>query len=262
VDRGEEPPRQATGVTGCRWAGSEPLRGNVLSPAGTIESLPPRNTFVSDIVARLSQMIFRGEFKPGEMLPPQRELAATLGVGANTMREAIQALVGIGLVEAHPGKGTWVRADAVDTLIHPSAVRARMAGLSAQMVYETRSLVEVGLTVLAAERATDDEIARIWRAMHEMEAAVEDTEAFVRADLEFHLAVAEASHNDLLYQLYRLSNRLLEEFVLDVVDRPRVKEDALRMQRAIVQAVELHDPERARAAATEHMGLLHQLIEG
>jgi GntR family transcriptional regulator, transcriptional repressor for pyruvate dehydrogenase complex len=196
------------------------------------------------------------------MLPPQRELAASLGVGANTMREAIQALVGIGLVEAHPGKGTWVRADAVESLMRPSDVRARVAGLNARMVYETRLLVEVGVTALAAERATDEDVVHIRRAMREMEATVSDTKAFVRADLEFHLAVAQASHNDLLYQLYRLSHRLLEEFVLEVVDRPRVREEALEIQRAIAQAVERHDVEAARVASVAHMGQLEWLIEG
>ena len=57
-------------------------------------------------------MIVGGQLRPGEYLPPQRELAARFGVGASTMREAVQTLIAVGLLQSHPGKGTWVREDA------------------------------------------------------------------------------------------------------------------------------------------------------
>ena len=133
-------------------------------------------------------MILTGDVQPGEYLPSRKELAARFGVGISTVHEAIQALNAVGLVASHPGKGTWVREDALDTLIHPAELESRMGELDARLVYEARSVIEVALTELAAQRATPEDMKRIWDALAAMEAAEQDTTAFVEADLGFHLA--------------------------------------------------------------------------
>jgi GntR family transcriptional regulator, transcriptional repressor for pyruvate dehydrogenase complex len=213
----------------------------------------PKSTMSADIAKELNAMILRGDFKPGESLPPQKELAAQLGVGISTVREAVQGLVAMGLLESHPGKGTWVRPDATETLFNPSVVKARLGSLDARMVYETRSVIEVGLTEFAAERATPDEIERIWDALKAMHASVDDVEGFLRADLEFHLAVAEASHNDLLCQFYHLSRKLVSEVIAQLVQVPLVRADSVDIQREIARTIAERDPVQARLAALKHM---------
>ncbi len=226
-----------------------------------MQPFSPKSTMVADLIRELNVRIWRGDFKPGAFLPPQKDLAAQLGVSISTVREAIQGLVAMGLLESRPGKGTWVRPDALDGLVSPSVVRARLGTLSARMVYETRTVIEVGLTELAAERASEEETQRIGAALEQMKAHVNDEQTFLRADLEFHLAVAEASHNDLLYQLYILSRNLVSEVIAQLVQGQTVREDSVRLQEDILRSIASRQPAAARHAALAHMHYIRPFFE-
>lgn len=220
-----------------------------------------RSTLVHGVTEQLRHMILRGDVQPGEYLPSRKELAARFGVGISTVHEAIQALNAVGLVASHPGKGTWVREDALDTLIHPVEFEGRMGELDPRQVYEARSVIEVALTELAAQRATPEDVERIWDALVAMEAAEQDTAAFVEADLGFHLAVAKAGKNGLLEQFYHLSRKLLSKMLTDWVREPGVKGESIRIQRVIAAAIEQGDPHQARQAALDHMTYIGRLLE-
>ncbi len=221
-----------------------------------------RNTLVADIINELRQMILTGKIQPGEFLPPRKDLASQFGVGLSTVQEAIQALTALGLLESRPGKGTWVRDDALDTLIHPTMVKARLGELNAQQVYEARSVIEVALTEFASQRATPEDIQRIWEALKAMKAAVDNDGAFVEADLEFHLAVAKAGHNELLEQFYHLARKLLSEVITEMVKLPKVKEESIRFQRAIAEAIEQRNVHKARQAALNHWTYIGHVLDG
>ena len=221
-----------------------------------------RSTLVADITQELRQMILTGKVQPGEFLPSRNDLAAQLGVGLSTVHEAIQVLTAVGMVESHPGKGTWVRDDALDTLIHAAVVNTRLGELNAREVYEARSVIEVALTEFAAQRATPEDMERIWGALKAMEATVDNEAAFVEADLEFHLAVAKAGHNDLLEQFYHLARKLLSEVITEMVRLPKVKEDSIHLQRAIAQAIEQRDLHKAREAARNHWLYIGHVLDG
>jgi DNA-binding FadR family transcriptional regulator len=181
-------------------------------------------------------------------------------VGLSTIQEAIQALSAVGMLDSRAGKGTWVREDALDVLIHPEAVRTRLGELNAGKVYEARGVVEIALTEMAAARASSEDVEHIWDAMHRMEACVTDTEAFVAADLDFHLAVARAGGNELLEQFYHLSRKLIVDVIHEMVSLPGVKEDSIPYQLAIIEAIEQGDPARARQAAVDHMAYVDNLL--
>ena len=221
-----------------------------------------RSTLVADITQELRQMILTGKVQSGEFLPSRKDLAAQFGVGLSTVHEAIQALTAVGMVESHPGKGTWVRHDALDTLIHPAVVNTRLGELNVREVYEARSVIEVALTESAAQRATPEDIKRIWDALEAMEAAAENERAFVEADLEFHLAVAKAGHNDLLEQFYHLARKLLSEVITKMVKLPKVKDESIRFQRAIAEAIEQRDVHKARQAALNHWVYIGHVLDG
>jgi DNA-binding FadR family transcriptional regulator len=219
-----------------------------------------KNTLVDEVADALRKMIVGGEIQPGEYLPPRKELAATFGVGLSTIQEAIQGLTAVGMLASRPGKGTWVREDALDTLIHPSMVENRLGKLDAMQLYEARAVVEVGLIELAAQRATPQDIDQIQTALAGMAAAGDDA-AFIEADLEFHLAVARAAHNELLEQFYHLARKLLSEVIAEMIKRPHVKENGLRIQEEIAQAIAQHDQEKARQEALRHMDIIKRLLE-
>jgi GntR family transcriptional repressor for pyruvate dehydrogenase complex len=217
-------------------------------------------TLVDEVVHEIRQMVLKGAVEPGGFLPTRKELAERFGVGLSTIHEAIQALSAVGMLASRSGKGTWVREDALDVLIHPEAVRTRLGELNAREVYEARAVIEIALTEMAAKRATKGDVHRIRGAMERLEAAFEDNQAFVEADLDFHLAVARASRNELLEQFYHLSRKLIADVIREMVDLPDVKSDSIRHQQAITEAVERGDPARARQAAVDHMAYASDLL--
>lgn len=220
-----------------------------------------RSTLVHRVTEQLRQMIQTGDVQPGEYLPSRKELAARFGVGISTIHEAIQALTALGLVASHPGKGTWVRKDALDTIIHAADFESRVGELDAQLVYEARSVIEVALTELAARRAAPDDVQRIWAALAAMEEATQNTTDFVEADLTFHLAVAQAGKNSLLEQFYHLSRKMLSKAITELVKESDARENSIRIQKLIAKAIEEGNPEQAREAAMNHMAYIERLLE-
>ena len=219
------------------------------------------STLVDDVTDEIRQMILTGEVEPGEFLPTRKELAEQFGVGLSTIQEAIQALSAVGMLESRPGKGTWVREDALDVLIHPEAVRTRLGELDLRKIYEARGAIEVALTKMAAQRATGEDIDRIREAMERMECSMDDDGAFVEADLDFHLGVARAGKNELLEQFYHLSQRLIREAIQEMVGLSGVKHESIPYQRAILAAIDQGDPGRAEEAAVEHMAYVDELLD-
>ena len=199
-------------------------------------------------------MISDGEFKSGDSLPPQKELASQFGVGISTIREAIQALVAMGVVESRPGKGTWIRGTSPHTL-RGSVVRAVLGDIKAEQLYETRWVVEVALAELAARRASNEDIEMIWQAQRDMRAALEsethDVKAYAEADLRFHLAVTKAAKNQLLEEFYNLIQEMLSEALKAMDEISEVRVMGVVIQDKIAKAIAQHDAVGARLAAME-----------
>lgn len=221
-------------------------------------SLADRNTLVDDTANRLRNMIFSGQLGPGQLLPSRKELAAQFGVGIATVHEAVKSLAAVGLLEARPGKGTWVSDNALQSVIHPDLIRNRFGAMDALTIYEARLALEVALAELAAEKATPEEIERMLAALDAARAVMADDAEFIRLDWEFHLAVAHATHNVLLQAFYNLSREMLWEFIREVIRLPNVREEASQMHLEQAQAIARHDVEGARRAAREHMLYLKQ----
>jgi DNA-binding FadR family transcriptional regulator len=160
--------------------------------------VPPRK--VSELVVeRLSERVARGEWPVGTRIPPEPELVAELGVGRNTVREAVRALEHAGILEPRRGDGTYVRAaDGLDAAL---ARRARTA--DALHVLEVREILERGAARAAAERHDADALARLDAALDAQVAARDaDEAAFRAADVTFHAEVVRAGGNPLLADLY------------------------------------------------------------
>jgi GntR family transcriptional regulator, transcriptional repressor for pyruvate dehydrogenase complex len=223
-----------------------------------MESMADRNTLVDDTANRIRRMIFTGQIKPGEMLPPRKVLAVQFAVGIATVHEAVKSLGAVGLLESRPGKGTWVSANALDSIIHPSMILNRFGTIDAMTIYEARLVLEVAIAELAAEKATPDEVQKMIAALDAAHKVIDDDEAFVQADWGFHLLVAQATHNVLLEAFYNLSREMLLEFIRDVIRQPPVRHEGSRLHRVQVDAIARHDVEGARQAAREHMVYLKQ----
>lgn len=205
------------------------------------------------IVEQIEERIRNGELKPGDQLPSERELAEQFGVSRTAVREAIKALREKGLVEVHPGRGTFVTDNLHQVVRQTLGMllrRERARRISDLM--EVRELLEPSIAALAAERAAEEHLEALRRAVEIMDASFDDPERFVEADLDFHLALAEGTGNPLI--------PLLLDPIIDMLREHRVQVflvgGAARGQfyhRRILEAVVQRDPEAARAAMIAHL---------
>ena len=160
-----------------------------------------RSSLVDQVIDQLREEITTGTWPVGAKIPPEPALVERLGVGRNTVREAVRALTHAGLLECRQGDGTYVRA----TSELSGAVRRRLRTAELVEILEVRRGLEVEAARLAAARRTPDDIAAINRALEHRDAtlAAGERAEFVEADLAFHTAVVEATHNRVLIDLYR-----------------------------------------------------------
>lgn len=199
-------------------------------------------------IAEIEQMILRGDVHPGEWLPPQPQLAARLGVGLSTMREAIKGLTLVGILEPQPGRGTQVSAEAVRLLQLLDLFRTRIEELGLPWAYEARKVIERELSVLAAQRADESDIAQMNRALDGMQHALisGQDDLYTQSDLEFHLALGRATKNQLLEQFNHVTWGMLGEFTRQAIRLPGFSERSMHLQRDILQAIRARDPQAAR----------------
>jgi GntR family transcriptional repressor for pyruvate dehydrogenase complex len=212
-----------------------------------------RSTLVDDTADKIRQMVFSGELQPGELLPSRRELAEQFGVGISTIHEATKALAAVGLVDSRPGKGTWIREDALESVIHPSIITNRFGQIDVETIYEARLMLEATLAELAAQRATPEDVSAMWTALETGQAVMADDDAFLKADWDFHMTVARAAHNVLIESFYRLSRTLLQDLISEAISLPGVRSEASQLHIKQAKAIEEKDAKRAREIALEHM---------
>jgi len=138
--------------------------------------------------------------KQGQKLPPERELAESLGVSRASVREALTALEAIGILDIRPGEGTFVRETSVSATFAPLAMVLEMEQNSMSQLMEVRRVLETEIAALAVQRATEEDLQNIEVNLNRMKSANTVSEA-VEADLRFHFAIAEATHNSILLRI-------------------------------------------------------------
>lgn len=217
-------------------------------PLGPLRPSP----LVEQAAQRLREQIAAGAWPVGTRLPGETTLARELGVGRSTVREALRALAGAGLVQARQGAGVFV------TATEPAEDwPARLRRASVADVYEIRAMLEVRAAELAAGRRTPDDLDALDRALADRDAALAGVgagpgvEAFIDADIALHTAVVAAAHNPVLADLYAGFVPVLRDGLLDLaalVD-VRAADDAhgREAHAALVEAVRAQDPAAASA---------------
>lgn len=203
-------------------------------------------------------MILSGELAPGTRLPPERDLAARFNVSRPTLREAIHVLEALDLLEVRPGGGTYVSKNPSPLTSHGlEQMLQRDYSLMLEMV-EVRREFEVRNAELAATQATDAEIERLGAILSAMEGDIAAGREDFERDIEFHLEVAEASHNRVRRFITRcvlLAHfEMLREARIRILRRQRqLVGDFLREHRDIHLAIKDRSPERARTAMLIHL---------
>ncbi|WP_427893443.1 FadR/GntR family transcriptional regulator [Kribbella sp. GL6] len=206
---------------------------------------PSRTGLVDQVIASMQQMISTHEWPIGARIPTEPELVAALGVGRNTVREAVRALSHSGVLEARQGDGTYVRAPSE----LPAVMRRRVAAAELRSVIEVRRAYETEAARLAASRRTSDDMNVLERACAARDAAwrAGDLREFVDADVAFHLAVVDAAKNPLLSELYVAFADLTRDSVAAVIG-PELRDDNYVDHSQLLEALRAQNAEAAMQA--------------
>ncbi|SRR5579862_3421053 len=209
-----------------------------------------RRRLVDQVIEELQQRISLGALAPGERLPTEDQLTAQLGVSRTTLREAVGVLTHAGLIDVRQGDGSYVRA--VPVTAEPFDRRLRRA--AAAEVYEVRRALELETARLAAARRTTEDLVqmRAYLAARDAARARRDVGAFADADVALHLAIARASRNAVLADLFAAFAAVLRETIVDVARDPTLREDTTALHHQLVDAIARRDADAA-VEATQHI---------
>jgi DNA-binding FadR family transcriptional regulator len=213
-----------------------------------------RAGLVDQVIEQMRRAITSGEWPVGQRIPPEPELVTALGVGRNTVREAVRALSHAGLLEVRQGDGTFVRA----TSEISGAVR-RMCGTELKEVLQVRRTLEMEGARLAAKHRTDAELARLTELLRKRDAAMEAEQwaEVIEHDTAFHVLLVQCSHNTLLAELYQGLTEAVKASVAASVDTTQPGQDQVS-HTGLLHAVRDGDQEKA---AIEAGGFFEELIE-
>lgn len=170
-----------------------------------------KKSLAQNVGEQLIEQINSGKYSPGDKLPTESELMRIFGVGRSSIREAIRALSNIGMVNVRQGAGTFVSAQSVSNI----GVDNKMRSADRHELEEVRKILEIAIVEKTVARRTDGDIKKMRellriRKNHAINGLLEDC---MKTDMDFHIAVADATHNTLLAEIYRsASTRLLAAF--------------------------------------------------
>jgi DNA-binding FadR family transcriptional regulator len=216
------------------------------------------------LVDMLGGDIVRGRLQPGDLLPSEDVLLARYRVSRTVLREALNVLSGKGLLDARPKRGTMVRPRAewsqLDSMVlawrggDAAMPRSKSMERSLDRLMEVRRIIEPAAAALAAERGTTKDLARLSAAYQAMENAGGDVQAFMDADLSFHVSCLEAAHNEFLLPIaHAVRTELMTSMSVTNRDADENRRVSLPLHRAICDAIVARDPDAARLAMQRHL---------
>lgn len=229
------------------------------------------STAAEHLVVRLRRYIEQQKLEPGMKLPAERQLAAELGVSRSSLREALQQLISSGLLISRRGGGTWLRQQ-----LAPWAEQRIVAPVRALLqddpdyrydILEARHAIEASTAWYAAQRATEADKERLRLAFDATLKLKEsdDPDLAPQADVRFHLAIAEASHNVVLLQTMRGFFALLQSSVLQsrqrMYSQPPIFARLTEQHQRLLDAILAGEAEAARRAAMDHLGFVHATLK-
>jgi len=219
--------------------------------AGRSSSLSAR------MVADVREQLFAKKLRPGDFLGTEKDLAARFGASRIVARDALRTLEALGIVEIRMGKGGGARIAPGNPRLFAEAlaVQLDLTGVSVPEIMDAQRAIETLGAELAAENATADDIAKLRRLLREAEEALPDLDEFTRLSRDFHLAVAEASHNRVLVvQLISLEHVSWPR--RNVTATPKLAAHILEIHTKLADLIEMRDAAAARALMDDHVKMI------
>jgi GntR family transcriptional regulator, transcriptional repressor for pyruvate dehydrogenase complex len=220
-----------------------------------------RQTLSQAVSAAVLDRIRSGEFGPGDRLPTEKSLMAEYGVGRNSVREAVQALVTLGLVDVRPGRGATVIAIDSDAVMDSETISVLLKEEAVDDLYAFRRLLEIEIASRAAIAATPDDIEGIAASIRAFESALEQGRPISRLDDEFHAAVAKASHNAIYATVLDAVSGLIANARRLSMNVPWASQRARVEHQQLYEAIAAHDAEAAGEIMGTHLDSAVEAIE-
>jgi GntR family transcriptional repressor for pyruvate dehydrogenase complex len=226
----------------------------------------PRESLSTQTLDQLIGWLKDGTFKAGSKLPSQNELVEYFGVSRTGVREALQMMAVLNLIEIKPGLGCFVKRVSSEYIIHADVLAILLEKESVLHVIEARKLVESGIAALATERALPEDFWKMEDVLIAIDRSIQKGESIAVASTEFHCALAEASHNAVLSKLLRSFTQLMAKagqlLEASIEDLPKFKRHELKSHQELFHVIKQRDPEKSRKAMIDHITYSEKLIVG
>jgi len=215
------------------------------------------------VIEQIMDLVKNKKLKPGDKLPPERELAEKLSISRNSLREAFRVLESRGLIKSKPGGGRFIREIRENGHNNTENIILSLEKSSILELLEAREIFEVKIAEIAAQRATLEDIEIIEEALNKMNQNEElKDDKKTESDTEFHLAIAGASHNFVFVNIMKLHLDLLKETREKTWQIPGRREKQYQEHRAIFQAIKEHNSKKAEEAILKHLRNIREIVVG
>ncbi|PZR27635.1 MAG: FadR family transcriptional regulator [Citrobacter freundii] len=208
-----------------------------------------KKSLSEEVAEKLKEQIAAKKYLPGDRLPVEPELMKMFGVGRSSVREAIKLLVNSGLLRVQQGLGTFVE----DAHKHKETVDQRLKRAKEQDLDEVRQILELKIAEKAAKHRTSKDLREMRECLERRKKAAEDKSLVecVEADIAFHTAIATASGNSILADLYKAAASHLTQWFLSRYDSTQIFAATYSLHKRLYEAIEAKDPAKAWKLASE-----------
>lgn len=212
-----------------------------------------RATLPQEIVKALTDLIMKRVWKPGDVIPTEKELAERFQVGRSTIREAVKSLVVLGVLEARAGEGSFVRESTSELLSGAFRWGLLLGERNLDDLVDVRVLVEVECAKRAAERPDQELLDRLHESLEDMAAHQTDHDAFMESDTRFHLAIAQAARNPIFENIGGTIQSIVRIWYPKTYYIPETKGLTIEEHRAIIDGIAAGDATAAGDAMRAHL---------
>lgn len=236
------------------------------SKTATLRRLDPENagkSLTQSVQDTILSWIRQGKYQPGSQFPSVPELVRQMDVSRTVVREALQSLVGMNLIEMRPGLGCFVKAVPSDLILNADVLASLLGMEAIAEVVAARRVIESAIARLAAVEATEDDFDEMEQILRKIGRAAEKNQPMYAATPLFHNAVARATHNKVLEKIVTSFNLLMASGGA-LIERENVGSQ-YRMQeyeshRQLYEVLRKRDPDAAQRAMEEHIGLTLEIL--
>ncbi|THE14146.1 FadR family transcriptional regulator [Bacillus timonensis] len=229
------------------------------------KKIKPKKIY-EEVTDALQEAIRSGKLKPGTKLESVQQLAESFQVGRSAIREALTALKAMGLIEMRQGEGTYVKEFQAEDLNFQIATAMLMNQQDVMHLLEVRKIIETGAAATAAKKHTPENLIKMEAALNGMKIALGNEELGETSDLQFHLAVSEATQNPMLTNLLLQVSDLMQETMketrrITLFSKEKTTERLYNEHLAIYEAIVTRNEEAARSAMLLHLNNVEETLE-